>query len=373
MAIKHQHIEERFEDVKAEAQKHSISEVCPLPHIHKTDLPPPEEHSVIVAKEIERLLQLKNPPQNILAILVDEYQHHAKKPYKDYPIHHILLPKFIHKLTHYEPIALCVVCDLPFIGEKTIANHISEHLDDTKSANGETETIKLYKPVGLAALLEHQPCNKPDHQKNLDNSGKSFHIATSITRQALTFEPNSRDGERERIRDIIINFSGYVFKFRKSPVLSIVVKKILEVINKKIEETGDAEELDRIGLKLFDFGMNKKSIGAEYNQTTPPKTKAGEAPPHVGELMHEVIKEQGLSVYAAAHKIGVNRVFLHNVIKGDSHLSIDVAAKFAAHFSEYSEDELLWAQMKYDQYQYHHPEEKNGHSVTHTEEYTPVS
>ncbi len=80
---------------------------------------------------------------------------------------------------------------------------------------------------------------------------------------------------------------------------------------------------------------------------------AEKLPQHPGSLMLKVIKGQGLSVYAAASKIGANRQMLNYVVKCERPVSNDIAAKFAAYFSEYTEDELLLFQLRFNQYKYH--------------------
>ncbi len=321
-------------------QEHSDSEVISPSSAPKKDLNL-KKHISSITEWIKVFNLMVGTPRNILAILLDEYQHHAKKPYEDHKLEDILPPEFIERLINCEPITLCLCHDLKYIADKALANHISEMLHDTKSANGETKTIKTYFPIGFASLLEYQPCTKDARNNFLDNSGKSGHTGT----KEVFPELRGVGGIKYRLR-----------RMKFSP-----------------------NEGDRTGNEACtdvdeDSGMKKtKNIAGEFPQTSPAKTKAGEAPPSAGELMHEVIKEHELSVYEVAKRIGVNRVLLHNVIKDERSLNVEIASKFAAHFSEYTEDELLWTHMKHAQYQYHHREEQKALDNTPTEDFTPVS
>lgn len=170
------------------------------------------------------------------------------------------------------------------------------------------------------------------------------------------------------------------------------VKKIFQETT-KIFRTEQHRKNEPLNLPIFikflidglESEIKKKPYGKEKSEATMPESELrqaiknrsvqledGKPWPHPGALMVKVIEDQKLTVYAAAHKIGVNRVLLHNVVKGERSLNNDMAAKFAANFSQYTEDDLLWVQMKYDQYCYHHPEIKKGQVANPSSEPTPV-
>lgn len=88
------------------------------------------------------------------------------------------------------------------------------------------------------------------------------------------------------------------------------------------------------------------------------KNRATELPggkqwPHPGLLIMKTIKSQYMNVTEVAHKISVSQPLLQLVVTGKRNLNMDLASKFSAHFSEWTEDDLLWVQMKFDQYKYH--------------------
>ncbi len=86
--------------------------------------------------------------------------------------------------------------------------------------------------------------------------------------------------------------------------------------------------------------------------------------PHPGLLMGKVLEDGGLNVSEGAKVTGIERSLLQYMVHGQKAVRVDSAAKFAAHFSEWTEDDLLWVQTKYDQFKYHSKTPTTG-KVTH--------
>ncbi|MCA9468232.1 MAG: hypothetical protein KC643_22720, partial [Nitrospira sp.] len=74
--------------------------------------------------------------------------------------------------------------------------------------------------------------------------------------------------------------------------------------------------------------------------------------PHPGKLIKEVFEKKDLTVYGAAQIMKVDRHFLRSIVRCERSINNEIAEKFAAHFSEWTEDDLLWVQLKHGQFQY---------------------